>query len=398
MVATASTIPAAGETAAQFRALKALSSPDSQFEASKLFCHADRVFDWLEGRPFSPVTLELDVSLICNDRCPTCVNGFAHSRRFLALDDVDRILAEASDMGIRGVTFSGGGEPLCHPDIELLLEAIRKRDISAGLITNGGMVRSSQLAQQLIATFQWIRVSLDSASEQTFRQIRGVKGLTKRLECLQRLASARDHANGHCELGVSFLTCAQGRHEIATATEMVKGLGLDYIQFKPLIDWNWKAQHHQSAGRSQEQVFAAICRAKDFETDRFKVLWSDKKYSAEALQHKGSYSSFHSAWFIASVAPNLRGEPKPTLYLDCSSKYLPRWTIGEFDSLETILKSDARSRMIEKTSSAEYCVLPEKHCAYNHLLEIVKARHSGTRLTANDVARLAPPGKHAAFL
>lgn len=397
-MAAASSISTESDIAESFRALKAHSSPDSQFEASKLFCHADRVIDWLEGRPFAPVTLELDVSLICNDRCPTCVHGFAHSRRFLALRDVDRILAEASELGIRGVTLSGGGEPLCHPEIERILQMIRQRNLVAGLITNGGMVRSDQLAQKLISTFQWIRVSLDSASEERFRDIRGVRGFATRLECLQRLSSARHCIGSDCELGVSFLTCADATHEVVKVTEIVGRLGFDYVQFKPLIDWNLSTHHHQSTGRSQDGVFAAVLRAKDLEADGFEVLWSDKKYSAEALHRRVSYSAFHSAWFIVSVAPSTCGDARPTLYLDCSSKYLRRWTIGEFDSLKAILKSDARRRMIEKTSSEEYCVPPEKHSAYNSLLEAVRERNSNTRLTRRDIVRLAPQGKHEAFL
>jgi hypothetical protein len=35
----------------------------AQFEPTKLFLHADRIHDWLEGKMPIPITLELDLTL-----------------------------------------------------------------------------------------------------------------------------------------------------------------------------------------------------------------------------------------------------------------------------------------------------------------------------------------------
>src|SRR5260221_14130153 len=100
-----------------YRRLRQGAPRDAQFDASKLLWHTEALNSWLKGSLVSPVTLELDVSLVCNDRCPTCVHGFAHGGRFLSMQHIAEILAEASDLGVRGLTLSGGGEPLGHPDI-----------------------------------------------------------------------------------------------------------------------------------------------------------------------------------------------------------------------------------------------------------------------------------------
>lgn len=378
------------QSAASYSLLRQLHSDDGQFEASKLLAHTTALQAWLDGAPLAPVTLEMDVSLACNDRCPRCVHAFAHSKRFLRLDNIKAILSEAADLGVKGLTISGGGEPLCHPAITEILAAIRESPLAAGLITNGGLVRNAELADDLVTTFQWIRVSLDAATERQFRFVRGVKGLDRRLECLKRLTDARSARQRTCDLGVSFLTSASMVSDIPAVAEIVRDLGFDYVQFKPKISWS-QDQHHRSTGLSQSGVFEAIHEALSFESESFRVLMSGKKYASEALGQGVAYSEFHSAWFVASIGPSTVGpDVRPTLYLDCSAKYLPRWTIAEFNSLRQVLLSDARRDMIERTSSNEYCIPPEKHAAYNTQLEALRTRHARVPLTERELLGLAP--------
>jgi hypothetical protein len=271
-----------------------------------------------------------------------------------------------------------------------ILSSIRETSLEAGLITNGGLVRSRELAEALVSTFRWIRVSLDAASERQYRFVRGVKGLEKRLKCLRRLREARTAAGSSCDLGVSFLTSSAMVDDIVPAARIARDLGFDYIQYKPKILWS-QDQHHNSSGLNQAGVFEQILEARALETASFSVLMSGKKYSAEALDQRVQYDQFHSAWFIAAVGPNMRGPAvRPTLYLDCSAKYLPRWTVGEFDSLAEILRSNERRKMIEATSSAQYCIPAEKHAAYNVALESVLDEHQRKPFSVSALEMLRP--------
>jgi MoaA/NifB/PqqE/SkfB family radical SAM enzyme len=373
-----------------FSALRQRSSADRQFETTKLLYHTKSILQWLQGGLRVPVTLELDPTLVCNDRCPRCVHAFAHSHRFLSLAQVHRILDEAASLGVRGLTLSGGGEPLCHPNIHQLLTAIQRAPFSAGLITNGGLIRGPALANAIVHAFDWVRVSLDAATEPQFRSVRGIRGLDRRIEALRQLEAARRAAGSRCELGVSFLTSADVKADILPAVAIVRDLGFDYIQFKPKISWS-EDQHHRSQGLPQSGVFDEVIKSLAYESSSFRVLVSGKKYASEAMCQDVNYSAFHSAYFIASVGPNVRGsEVRPTLYLDCSAKYLPRWTIGEFDSLETILHSPARTTMLDQTPSSRYCIPAEKHSAYNTLLQDLLHLNTQHSLSSDQLADLVP--------
>jgi hypothetical protein len=61
---------------------------------------------------------------------------------------------------VRAVSFSGGGEPLLHPQIKEILEYLRGYGIKLGVATNG--VGLDKLPEGVLDNFEWIRISTDS--------------------------------------------------------------------------------------------------------------------------------------------------------------------------------------------------------------------------------------------
>lgn len=371
----------------------------AQFEPTKLFLHADRIHDWLEGKMPIPITLELDLTLSCNDKCPFCPHAFAHQGRHLELDSIRRLLDDAARLGIRGLTITGGGEPLMHPQVLDIVRLIRTYPFSAGIITNAGRI-NAELADELVATFKWIRVSLDAASETSFQRVRGHRGMAQRLDRISLLVEAkRRYLRNACEIGSSFLTCSEVAEEIVEAAHLSRAIGFDYIQFKPMVRW-LGINKHRSPLMSQEGVIPALEAAAKLQGETFKVLITRHRYEAELSGAPRSYSAFHCAWFIVAVGPNSSGERAlPTLYLDCSTKYVPQWTIGEFDGLERVLRSDRRRQMISAALSDSYCIESEKHAVYNTLLDSVLRRHLQRPLSFREIRSLSPPDvKHASSI
>ena len=364
-----------------------------QFENLKLFAHSKQVCQWLQGEVPTPITLELDLTLTCNDRCPRCTYGFAHQERTLTFEQIRALLEEASALGIRGLTITGGGDPLMHPEADKIFRAARDCGFFSGLFTNGGQIQTEALAEQMVKNLNWVRVSVDSASEKHFCEVRGYEGYQRRLKSLTLLAKVRvAKAYGECDLGISFLTSSDTKEDIVKAAKMAKDLGYDYIQFKPMIKWS-KNSHHGSKALQQQMVFDELHKALELQDSTFKILFSREKYESEILEGAARrYSAFHCAWFVFSVGPSLRGTPvNPTLYLDCSSKYLDKWTIGEFDKLSHVLSSEGRRELISKTSSDFYCVPAEKHAIYNHQLEMVRLKHSQAPITEEAIGKMVPP-------
>ena len=361
-------------------------------EPNKLFANTEWVQDFLCGRKVPPITLEMDITLHCNDRCPDCVQIWALQPRELSIEQIKGILCEAKEFGIKGLTFTGGGDPLMHSRIFEVIELVRQSGLHTGIYTNGGMLMVPGLAEALISTFAWVRISLDSGKN-TFNLVRGhtaSDAYAKRMRCVGRLAEARQKVGGQCMIGASFLTSALVVQDILQATKDVREAGLDYLQFKPMIKWNLATNHHGSVIMDQTGVYAAILEASRIGRDGFRVIGSPSKYEATVLHRPRIYSQYHASWVVAAVAPNMIGPIKPTLYLECSVKYLDRWKIGEFENLTGVLASEARRNMIKQTSSDVYCVLPEKGVTYSHMLDAVIRRNEKQSMTNEEIRSLAP--------
>ena len=347
------------------------------FVVTKVLHHPHQILSWLGHRTFAPISLELDITLACDDRCTHCTYSFARSPRHLPLPYIEGILAEASLLGIRGLTLTGGGDPLAHPEVKRVVSAVReyRNRLAPGLYTNGSGIDSIVSAGELLDTFDWIRVSLGSMSESGFGS--GGRGSRRcdRVRGIELLASRNHARDRHCRIGVGFLTSAANACGIVPATRLARELGVDFIQFKPMIGWDRKRAHHLSRIVDQTGVQAELARAAEYSAGGFSVLFSVDKYDDSAPENRYDYSAYHMAWFVVAVGPSPEGPMKPTLYLDCSSKYLAPWTIGPFEQLSSILDSPARARLIASTSSRVFCVPSDRHAVMNTRLEAIQRRH-----------------------
>src|SRR3989338_2106152 len=88
-----------------------------QFSSDKILKHLDRVNAWLRGENPPPITVELDMTNLCNHKCPECSGWYFQSRNHNSLpnDLAEDIIKQLAKAKIRGLIFTGGGEPLCHP-------------------------------------------------------------------------------------------------------------------------------------------------------------------------------------------------------------------------------------------------------------------------------------------
>lgn len=116
----------------------------------------------------------------CNLRCRHCwlePQFQTAKKQYPALEpDLFRhIVRQAKPLGLSGVKLTGG-EPLMHPRIGEILEAVRTEKIDLTVETNG-VLCTQALARDLVRSRLWhISVSLDGADAETHEWVRGVEG------------------------------------------------------------------------------------------------------------------------------------------------------------------------------------------------------------------------------
>jgi SynChlorMet cassette radical SAM/SPASM protein ScmF len=116
----------------------------------------------------------------CNLACRHCwlapkLDANANRYPTLPVEMFEGILAEAKPLGLTGVRLTGG-EPLLHPQIERLLEIVRREALSLTVQTNG-LLCTPALAEQLAQIPQsFVTVSLDGVDAETHDWVRGQDG------------------------------------------------------------------------------------------------------------------------------------------------------------------------------------------------------------------------------
>lgn len=120
--------------------------------------------------------LRLSLTDRCNLACVYCMppgGELEHALRpeLLSFEEVVRLVAVMSEMGIRRVRFTGG-EPLVRKDVVQLVEMVRRATAVDELVMTTNAVRLTELAAPLArAGLHGVNVSLDSLDAERFREI-----------------------------------------------------------------------------------------------------------------------------------------------------------------------------------------------------------------------------------
>ena len=121
----------------------------------------------------------------------------------IPLEKMKEIVKDLGQMGVKAVTFSGAGEPLCYPYITEAIEGLLGVGIKVAILTNGSLL-NGKVAEILSRGATWVRISMDAADAQTYAKIRGVsfREFDKVCDNIYNFAKIKSK---NCELGVNFI-------------------------------------------------------------------------------------------------------------------------------------------------------------------------------------------------
>jgi len=127
----------------------------------------------------------------CNLACTYC-NEFDEFSKPVPVDEMYRRLDHLADLGTTIITISGG-EPLLHPDLDLLIARIRSRGMIAGMITNGYLLVADRIKRLNRAGLEHLQISIDNVLPDEVSK-KSLKVLDKKLELLA------EHAEFHVNI------------------------------------------------------------------------------------------------------------------------------------------------------------------------------------------------------
>jgi MoaA/NifB/PqqE/SkfB family radical SAM enzyme len=121
----------------------------------------------------------------CNLACEYC-NEFDDFSPPVPTDEMIRRIDRLAALRTAIVTISGG-EPLLHPDIELIIKRIRQHGMIAGMITNGYLLTPKKIMALNEAGLEHLQISIDNVQPDDVSK-KSLKVLDKKLQDLAQYA------------------------------------------------------------------------------------------------------------------------------------------------------------------------------------------------------------------
>lgn len=253
--------------------------------------------------PAAPVHIHLIVSDLCNQKCSFCAYrdedypsnqlfgiGDGESRnnnpnRMIPEQKVLEILADAHEMGVKAIQFTGGGEPTLHPAFNSFLEFCHDR-LDIGIVSNG--VRWSDETIRHGRRAMWVRISIDAGTAATYSSIRKVstRHFDSACETVYKLSG------GGAVVGVGFVVTKENWREIVEGVALAKELGANNVRLSAVFQ---SEDERYFEGFYEEA--AELCRVakEEYDGDGFTVFNNFGRRLSDLQEKAPDYSlcGFH---------------------------------------------------------------------------------------------------------
>ncbi len=252
---------------------------DRLYSRTKVFHFPEKLKAQAEGRHTAPVSVRIKPTNRCNHSCGYCcfrveglpMSGGMETRDEIPADVMHQVVEDILVMGVRAVTFSGGGEPLLYRPLAGAVERLSAAGVRIGVLTNGSRLEG-RIARVLAEHATWVRVSMDAATAETYAAIRGVspREFTRVCRNIERFAAM---AAGRCEVGVNWVVTRDNHAETGPFLALVKGLGVSHVKVSEAVVGTTFEANRDAVRPWHAAVRDAIRQARvALEDERFRVV------------------------------------------------------------------------------------------------------------------------------
>jgi MoaA/NifB/PqqE/SkfB family radical SAM enzyme len=236
-----------------------------------------------------PYIAILDVTNVCNLRCPYCPTGagISSGRRpsKMTVEDVTRLAEEFGDQLLIAYLFNWG-EPLLNPDIASIVDVLHRKRVFTCISSNLSIKLIDRLLDACDAGLDYIMLSIDGTTPETYGAYRRRGNFEVVLENVKRLVEHRRLRRARNPvIEWQFLEFRFNRHERSLAEEMAKKLGVDVFRARPgsapeedSVNATLPSADEEKGAESRDKRVASLLR------------WLDLRLTGGALTAHGALS------------------------------------------------------------------------------------------------------------
>ncbi len=256
--------------------------------------------------PIAPISINLDLTTACNYRCDHCIDwDILNTKHRHDEETLRSSIITMVERGLRSVILIGGGEPTIYPGFVDFVRFLKDLDLQVAVVSNGS--RGDKLLEiaPLLEPKDWVRLSLDSGSNELFRTMHKPVKKSLTLDEICEWIPKIKQANPNFQMGFSYIIVWGGAQrddvaihenidEVVMATQRARDYGFDYISLKPVLERGEEGAEvmdPDAAAQTEEtiaRIRAEVDKAKALETDGFSVRVSTNLRVLE----EGSWKDF----------------------------------------------------------------------------------------------------------
>ena len=323
-------------------------------------------------RAVAPAHIRIKPINQCNHDCWYCAYRVSNLHLGEDIDYDDKIpeakMFEIVDdviaMGVKAVTFTGGGEPLLYKPLPEVVRRLAAGGVRVATLTNGSNLKG-RVADAFAEHGTWVRISTDAWNDESFAKSRGVRdgAFTDLLRNIRTFAAR----NSKCVLGVSFIVDENNCEHLYEACALLKDAGVNHVKLSGVVVSNSGAENNAYHARIHDTVTAEIGRATALAGEHFALI---NHYHDLDERFDKNYTTCPYLMFLTVIGADCR-------VYSCQDKAFTK--LGTLGSIQDRsfrdfwFSEENRRRLFEINPSVEcthHCVSHAKNLAILDLLSV----------------------------
>jgi MoaA/NifB/PqqE/SkfB family radical SAM enzyme len=226
----------------------------------------------------SPIHIRIKPTNVCNHNCWYCAYRAEHMqlgqdmavRDMIPREKMMEVMDDIIEIGVKAVTFSGGGEPLLYPFLEDAVKKLIDNNISFAILTNGSRL-DGEIAELSAHHGKWVRVSMDGWNDESYKKYRGC-GDGEYKNIINNIVEFKK-TNGDCLLGVSLIIDKDNAEHVYDQLKLFKSIGVDSVKVGAVIVSNDSVESNTYHRPFFNETKEMLAQAKEtLEDDSFEIF------------------------------------------------------------------------------------------------------------------------------
>jgi molybdenum cofactor biosynthesis enzyme MoaA len=188
-----------------------------------------------------PYFYSVHLNMPCNQRCIMCVPNGEHARDVLPFDEFLTFFEQVKSYAEHLTLI--GGETFMYPWICEVLDVLAQHPIAVSVITNATIL-NDRVTDRLLALHELhIKCSIDAATRETYRRIRGLDVFDKVTSNLTRFS---EQARAHERINIIpvYVVMRENLGEVVPFLDFAKTLDPHRVEFHPVRQVaNWHVEN-----------------------------------------------------------------------------------------------------------------------------------------------------------